>query len=152
MLCCRPQLIVSTRWCLPAPWPSLPHTSQPIDVQRFAAEAIGLGPHPCAMKTTAGHVGERLVTDNHPVAGRQHCSSLRPSDQFEDGPAGMCAAIAAPSYTMRCTGQVCVQTQHCVTYVGFTMHVLCFVFRTCSLRASCVRKAVRRCRAAFDNQ
>ena len=88
------------------------------------------------MKTTAGHVGERLVTDNHPAAGRQHCSSTRPSDQFEDGPAGMCATIAAPRYTMRRTGQVCVQTQHCVTYVGLTMHVLCLLFFA---RAHCGR-------------
>ena len=85
------------------------------------------------------------VADTHSAAGRQHCSSLRLSDQFEDGPAGVCAAIAAPRCTMRCTGQVCVQTQHCVTYVGFTMHVLCLpFFRTCSLRASGVRKAGRR--------
>ena len=78
----------------------------------------------------------RTVTVNHSAAGRQHCSSLRFSDQFEDGPAGVCAAIAAPRYTMRCTGQVCVQTQHCVTYVGLTMHVLCLLFFA---RAHCGR-------------
>ena len=84
------------------------------------------------------------VADTHSAAGRQHCSSLRLSDQFEDGPAGVCAAIAAPRCTMRCTGQVCVQTHHCVTYVGFTMHVLGLPFfaRAHCGRAVCEKRVV----------